>query len=81
MSRKWMAALARGMLPAALAGAFGILAGAAGAQTPTKPPTAKEVEARRESERPVGEQPLFGAEAFQTLGFFIWDSLPKRRCV
>ena len=47
MSRKWMAALARGMLPAALAGAFGILAGAAGAQTPTKPPTAKEVEARR----------------------------------
>ena len=32
MSRKWMAALARGMLPAALAGAFGILAGAAGAR-------------------------------------------------
>ncbi|MFO0481066.1 MAG: PQQ-dependent sugar dehydrogenase, partial [bacterium] len=47
MSRKWMAALARGMLSAALAGSFGILSGVAGAQTPTTPPTAKEVEARR----------------------------------
>ncbi|MCE2946379.1 MAG: PQQ-dependent sugar dehydrogenase [bacterium] len=47
MSRKWMAALARGMRPAALAGALGILAGVAGAQTPTTPPTAKEIEARR----------------------------------
>jgi glucose/arabinose dehydrogenase len=42
-----MAALARGMRPAALAGALGILAGVAGAQTPTTPPTAKEIEARR----------------------------------
>lgn len=47
MSRDGIAAFARGLFPAALAGVFGVLAATAMAQTPTTPPTAKEVEARR----------------------------------
>ena len=47
MSRLAIAARARGWVPAAVAGVIGLMVFGASAQTPTKPPTEKEIAARK----------------------------------